>query len=369
MKISRNVASNNDTMLNEPALLGQLPHVLATLARTAGVAGRIVPIVPPAAQTAERHRPDAVIEFMVEQNAHRYAVEAKAHVDRLAALGHIKQQLGRYDLRGLLFAPYITATIARKCRELDLEFLDTVGNAYLNLPDLRIYITGEKPSGATTTAMGKTPGGTATALRVVFALLCKPELLNAPYREIVAAARVAMGAIGRVFYDLDERGYLAGGEKKRNRRFVERERLFEEWVAHYPVRLRPKLNTRRFHAENTAWWRDADLQPFGAYWGGEVAAERLTHYLKPSYCTIYIKPEPAQQALPKLVAAHRLRADPQGNIEIRDAFWNLPDNPAHPDVAPAILVYAELVATHDPRNLEAAKLIREQYLDDGFRQI
>jgi hypothetical protein len=355
-------------MPNEQALLGQISQGLAALARTAGVVGRVVPTVPHAAQTADEPRLDARIEFMIEQNAYRYAVEAKAHVDRLAALGNIKQQLGRYHTRGLLFAPYISATMARQCRELDLEFLDAAGNAYLNLPGMHIYITGEKPAGVAGTAMGKTPSGTTTALRVVFALLCQAQLLNAPYREIVEAGDVAMGAIGRVIYDLEARGYIAGGAKKQNRRFVERERLFEEWVAHYPVRLRPKLNTRRFRAENTGWWKDTDLQPFGAYWGGEIAAERLTHYLKPKYATIYIKPELAQQALPKLVAAHRLRADPNGNIEIRDVFWKLPDNPAHPDVAPPILVYADLVATHDPRNLEAAKLIREQYIDDGLRQ-
>jgi hypothetical protein len=366
MKISEWI-SNNDTMPNEQVLLGRLPTVLALLASTTGVAGRVVQTETFAAQTTNRFRHDAFVEFTVEQNAYRYAVEAKIHVDRLAALGHIKQQLGQYHQRGLLYAPYLTATLARKCRELDLEFLDTAGNAYLKLPGAHIYITGEKPTGVAA-VVGKASSGTAAALRVIFALLCKPELLNAPYREIVDAARVAMGAVGRVFSDLDQRGYIAGGAKKHTRRFVERERLFNEWVAHYPVRLRPKLNTRRFRAPNNAWWADTNLQPFGAYWGGEVAAERLTHYLKPNYCTIYIKPEQAQVALPKLIAAHRLQADPDGDIEIRDAFWQLPDHPAYPDIAPPILVYADLVATHSPRNLEAAEIVRERWLDDALRQ-
>ena len=37
-----------------------------------------------------------------------------------------------------------------------------------------------------------------------------------------------------------------------------------------------------------------------------------------------------------------------------------------PDLVPPILVYADLVATLDPRNLEAAKLIREQYIDGAL---
>ncbi len=352
-------------MQNEQALLGQLPHVLTMLAQTAGVQGRVTTNVLQNAQTLSA---DARVDFAVGKGIHHYAVEIKGHVDRLAALGHVKQQLARHGTRALLYAPYITATLARKCRELELEFLDTAGNVYLNLPGIRIYITGEKPAQSAVMPFAKTSGGTATALRVIFALLCKPELLNAPYREIVATAGVAMGAVGRVISDLDERGYIAGGGK-RSRAFVERARLFEEWVAYFPVRLRPKLNTRRFRAENAAWWQSADLRPYGAYWSGEVAAEKLTRYLKPNYCALYIKPEQAQQALPKLVAAYRLRADAGGDIEIRDAFWCLPDDPARPDVAPPMLVYADLVATHDPRNIEAAKIIREQIIDPLLRQV
>ncbi len=49
---------------------------------------------------------------------------------------------------------------------------------------------------------------------MVFALLCRPELLNAPYREIVDAAGVALGAVGWVYFDLQARGYVAAGKKK-----------------------------------------------------------------------------------------------------------------------------------------------------------
>jgi len=40
----------------------------------------------------------------------------------------------------------------------------------------------------------------------------------------------------------------------------------------------------------------------------------------------------------------------------------------HPDVVPPILAYADLMATLDARNLEAARLIREQIIDPAFRQ-
>jgi hypothetical protein len=351
---------------NERLLRGELRRTLDALERTTGVKGRVVELK---LKAGKDQRADAHIDIDVEGKKHRYAVEAKTRVDRLAALGHMKAQLDQHGERGLLFAPYITAAIAKQCRKLDVPFLDIAGNAYLHEPGLHVYITGEKPERSATAAKGTRGGGTATALRVVFALLCKQELLNAPYRDIVDAAGVALGAVGWVLIDLEERGYVIGKQRKLNRRLLEPNRLFDEWVTNYPIRLRPKLNPRRFRAENPNWWKEANLTNVGAYWGGEVAADRLTHHLKPATCTIYIKAQQKKDALTKLVAANRFRADPNGNIEVLDAFWNLPPDLKHPDVVPPILAYADLVATIDPRHLEAAKLIREQYIDNALHKV
>jgi hypothetical protein len=43
-----------------------------------------------------------------------------------------------------------------------------------------------------------------------------------------------------------------------------------------------------------------------------------------------------------------------------DTFWDWPADPASPDIVPPILVYADLMATHDPRNLEAARLLYDR---------
>jgi hypothetical protein len=60
-------------------------------------------------------------------------------------------------------------------------------------------------------------------------------------------------------------------------------------------------------------------------------------------------------------------ADHTGNVEILDAFWNfdaIPDN----DLVPPVLVYADLLATNDGRNAEAAKLIYEQRIEPTFHR-
>jgi hypothetical protein len=136
----------------------------------------------------------------------------------------------------------------------------------------------------------------------------------------------------------------------------------QEWVTNYPIKLRPKLNPRRFRAPKTDWWKEVDITKYGAQWGAEVAAEKLTGYLRPHALTIYLHKEQGQKNLTRLVAANKLRADPQGDIEILDTFWDFEDEKPMPETVPPLLAYADLIATLDPRNLEAAKLIHDRYL-------
>jgi len=209
--------------------------------------------------------------------------------------------------------------------------------------------------------------GMVTTLRIVFALVCRPELLNAPYRDIIRAAGVALGAVGGVFHDLHGRGYITNGMRKGGRRLLDPARLFEEWVTNYPMRLRPKLTPRRFRTVTPDWWQHADVTTYGAQWGSEVAVEKLTGYLKPETVTLYVRPEKDRANVARLVAAHKLRADPRGDIEILDTFWDWPADQEHTDIVPPILVYADLMATHDPRNLDAARLLYDRKIIHALR--
>ncbi len=339
-----------------------LDDALAALTRTTGLEATAVRYEPHGAAAL---RPGAAIEIKVNGKPVRFLAEIKT-VDRATALAAAKHRLEPYGARGVLIAPYVTAYLAERCRQLDLNFIDTAGNAYLRAPNLYVFVRGERKPALGETATGARGAGTATALRMIFALLCKPELLNAPYREIVAAAGVALGAVGRVFLDLERRGYIAGGKQKRNRRLLEPARLVDEWVASFPIKLRPKLAPRRFRAPDPDWWRRGGLEA-GARWGGEVAAAKLTGYLEPATCTIYLDPQNRRDALPKIVGRHRLRADPHGNVEVLDTFWGFRLKGARPDVVPPLLVYADLMATLDPRNLEVAKRIRAEYVDQALR--
>jgi hypothetical protein len=361
-----------------------LQRAFDALHRTTGLKGRLVDIYVP-----EQHerRADALVEITAEGKRHTYVAVLK-RVDRFATLGIIKHQFEQYDKPGLLVTSYVTPEVAERCRTLHIAFIDTAGNAYLQAPGLLVFVKGQRAHSAdlprrdttrhvvpasvgyrvNAPMITTTPrAGMVTTLRVVFALLCRPELLNAPYRDIIRAAGVALGAVGGVFCDLHGRGYITHGRRKGGRRLLDPERLFEEWVTNYPMRLRPKLTPRRFRTMTPDWWQHADVTTYGAQWGSEVAVEKLTGYLKPETVTLYVRPEKDRANVARLVATHKLRADPQGEIEMLDTFWDWPADPAYPDIVPPILVYADLMATHDPRNLEAAQLLYDRKIRHALR--
>ena len=298
----------------------------------------------------------AVIEVETGRGRARFRPQVKI-VDRFETPALIKTQGKSSRTPPLLVAPYITRRVAERCRQLHLPFIDAAGNAYLEQPGLFVCVVGQsRPADAGRDRFrALSPAG----LRVAFALLCRANLIRTNYREIALLAGVALGTVGPVIDDLAARGLLRLGAG-RSRALLDPERLVEEWVTHYPVTLRPKLNPRRFQADPERLQK-TNLIPQHAYWGAEPAAEKLTQFLKPAHLLIY-----AREPIANLVAAGRLRAAEQGNVEILDTFWNFAVDKGFPDVVPPLLAYADLLATHDGRNAEAARMIYEQRIAPAF---
>jgi hypothetical protein len=339
-----------------------LDRALEALARETGLTARVLHME---TRLAPDNGQDALIEVAGPQQTYQFAVEVKNNIDRFETL-HQLQAFWPRDARQqlLVVTPYITQQLAERCREMDMCFADTAGNAYLRAPGLHIYVTGRRKPPELETADENRPVN-AAGLRVVFAILCQPRLLTAAYREIAANARVALGTVGQAIKYLENRKHITPQPDqgaKTERRFLNPQRLVEEWVALYPTVLRPKLNARRFRAPRPNWAEGVDLNLYGAFWGGEVAANRLTHYLQPQTATIYARETPT-----KLLVDQRMKADVNGDTEILDVFWNTERLPAVRDVVPPILVYADLMTTTDGRNIEAAKMIYDEHIGPLLR--
>ncbi|MFZ6770805.1 type IV toxin-antitoxin system AbiEi family antitoxin [Undibacterium sp. Di26W] len=326
---------------------------------------------------------DAVIELHVQGKPYQYQVECKRLLDRKITIAQVKEQFnksGHKGLKGLLIAPYLSAEMAEYCRSVELAFLDTAGNAYLHDAGLYVFVKGLK-SGDVKIWTGADIGKmNPTVMKMVFAVLCQPEILHMSFRDIAKQAKIPLSMVGDAFQYLIKRGHLLNPQSPKNRQFVHYTLLLEEWVTLFPSILLPKLRSRRFSCADSNWWQTVNLDGIDAVWGGEVAAKKLTNYLRPVTQTLYVNDDvkvfPMSAKVKKdmvkipsfthdLIKTHRLRPDPEGAIEIREKFWNFSSSASdqHLDVAPPMLVYADLMASLEPRNIELARLINEMWVD------
>jgi hypothetical protein len=299
------------------------------------------------------------LRFEFPHAQRRFDAEVKRMLDT-QTLALAIEQMKRLPGKVLLVTQYVNPNMAERLKQMEIPFLDTLGNAYLNAPPIFIYIKGHTPQRFPRER--PTRAFAPAGLRVVFALLCRQELAGAPLRTIAQTAHVALGTVAWVLGDLEGLGhFLMMG--KRGRRLIRKQQLLEHWVAAFPNRLRPKLLLGRYTAPDPKWWEQTRIEDFHAHWGGEIAAARLTGYLKPELVTVYIRDLPG-----RFLAANRLRTDPRGNVEILKAFWDTKCDWTSPEIVHPLLVYADLLATGDTRNLETARRIYDEQLAGLVRE-
>ena len=271
-----------------------------------------------------------------------------------AIIGAIVFQFQQTKGRAVLMTKYVNPILAFELKELGIQFIDTCGNAYLDTFPIYVFVKGNKPVTDKERLVVAPRAFRPKGLKVVYALFCHPGLENMPFRQIAAKADVALGTVNAVLKNLHATGYLVD-QGRHGRTLVRKDKLFDRWVATYPDTLRPTLTVGRYTAKDNYWWENYMLPDF-FYWGGEVAAAKLTKYLKPEVITIYTHKAPA-----KLLFQNKMKRDPNGEIEILKAFWDEDDywgqNMVHP-----LLVYTDLLATNDARNHETAKIIYENEL-------
>lgn len=321
---------------------------------------------------AYRRQLDAVLRLA--QGADHLAAEVKRWAGH-ANLGALIHQIKALPLQGVLVADYINPKMADKLRREDVQFIDTVGNAYINQPPVYVFVAGKpRPMGTATVKEAPNRAFDKTGLKVVFAFLCDPALIDAPYRDIAERADVALGTVGEVLKGLKVARMAIEKGQRKGRRITEYRRMLDRWVEAYPEKLRPKLLVGNYQAEDPHWWKEIDIREFGGYWGGETAAAIYTNYLKPAVATAYLPEGTAG----KLLAKARLRKAPDGlqaepgNVRLYKTFWpellSFENEAALRGLVPPVLAYADLLATGDPRNREVAGMIYDEYIARHCRE-
>lgn len=310
---------------------------------------------------------DAVVQ--IKPGNQTFMVEVKRWAQH-ANLGALINQIQCLPKTGLLAADYVNPQMAAKLRQQGVQFIDTLGNAYINQPPVYVYVTGNRHVGlqarATVVKGGAKRAFEPTGLKVIYAFLCDPKLVNAPYREIAEKAGVALGTVGWVINGLKAADLLIDKGKKQGRQITHYRKLLDRWVEAWPEKLQPKQLLGEFVADDPYWWKTLDIREVGGHWGGEIAAAKYTDYLKPKVATLYLPAEKRNQLLREARLRKVTDWSGAGNVLLYQPFW--PDKfkelftRENMGLVHPILVYADLIASGDQRNMEVARRFYDDYI-------
>lgn len=342
--------------MNTGTQTGRLAEAKAALE---GIGLAVAPARAP--KGASRVVADAWLRIGRGKDAACYLVEVKSAVapGMVGALTtQLRDRAAQAGWPTLLVTHYLTPPVADALRARGQQFADGVGNAFLTAPGLYVYVAGRRPKAklANPRAAG---APTTNGVKLLFALLCDPNLVDAPHRTLATAGNVALGAVPALLDRLQAAGHVFVREKRR--RFRGTKRLLDEWAQDYARRLRPKTLLGSYTTERFDQWREWALAP-GVRWGAEPAGALLTKYLRPGILTLYAERLPG-----RFVAEQRLvkedRPREQRYLELRRPFWGAAlDEHAAPATVPPVLVYADLLAVGEGRCIETAQMLYETHL-------
>lgn len=257
----------------------------------------------------------------------------------------------------LLIAKYITPTVIDDLASNGINTLDCAGNCYIRYERGNKLIFHLTNKGEKNTLMTEKPypAFQEAGLKVIFYLLQDIANVNKAYREIQSATGVSLGAIKNVFDVLVERNFVLLTNSKRT--LKNKSVLVNLWVENYNQVLKPKLLLGKMSFrtnEQRINWSALQL-PEGMYWGGEGGANKIDDYLEPGAFDIYTDIPAAN-----LLRTGMVMQNENGEIRIYQKFWKWEtDN----QLAPLILIYADLMGSGNSRCQEMA----ERLLDYGLK--
>lgn len=148
----------------------------------------------------------AIVRLSSEAGTTHYAIESKSNLTT-TTLGPILSQLERsrdsLGYKPLLAAPYITPGTAERLLQQGIEFVDGAGNVHLNDRAAYVLVLGKKPG-----RLVRSSALSSTDLRLVFALLARPELRSATYRTFSALTGISLGKISATITKLVDANYV-----------------------------------------------------------------------------------------------------------------------------------------------------------------
>lgn len=308
---------------------------------------------------------DALLRIKNEQ----FIVEAKSAV-RTSNQGLILSQLEEMKDNNsrpiILIAEYISKGASEKLKERGINYLDIAGNAFIKCKEFVIFIEGQKKAKKEKTNQSR--AFQEAGLKILFQLLYKPEHLQDSYRKIAEKADVSIGSVSNVMAELEDLNYLLKTNEKRVLKNTRK--LLDRWIVAYNAVLRPRIMRKKMrfinedaqHQWNNVnrpvheiWDYNNNINNNSILWGGEPGGAILTGNLRPEKFTVFTDLD-----LSEVAKYLKLVPSENGEVEILQKFWK--NGSENEKIAPALLIYADLINSGFGRNIETAKQILENEL-------
>ena len=227
-----------------------------------------------------------------------------------------------------------------------INVLDCAGNCYINTPLLYIFTTGQKQTKPQETVKKVFND---SALKLIFYFLLDKSNIGKPYRTIVKETGYSIGTVKNVIEEMTLQHHII--KTGNGRVLMDWRKLLDDWQVAFNQSLKPKLFIKKMtlaSAERIKNWKNTKL-PLNACWGGESGANLTDGYLIPEILTIYTDGDSDE-----IVKTSKILPSSEGEILVYKKFWHGHDDD---QIAPKILIYADLMGTANSRCLEAAQRI------------
>lgn len=293
---------------------------------------------------------DYVVTLSRGSSTQSYAVVVKRQ-PTLAAIAAIDQT--RLPLPLLVVGGRMNARSTAAFHDARIQYMDAAGNAYLAFGDVYIDVRGQRPKDLEAESEHRARAGTnlfsARRAQVICLLLTSPSLVQARLKDIADSSGVSVGLAHDTVGQLQRAGFVGASGLRRT------DDLLELWAAAYPAGLGATLDLDRFVGDpSPTRVLGTDMWAMPALSGEAAVADLLGRQLT---LTLYV-----DQLDPDLAVVNRWKRDPQmhPNIFVRRRFWNEAvgageyDDKGQP-LAPWPIVYADLIASGEPRLAEVSK--------------
>ncbi len=275
-------------------------------------------------------------------------------------LSQIRERLiaekGSADV-AILATEHVGPSVASLLKDSGVQFLDTTGNAHLDIGPSYVWVAGRPAPERAAQAPGSL---TASAWRLAFALLVDPRNGSQTTRALARLVGLSPATISRALAALSDRDWITRTSSGHDTRYhVHQKALWSAWELGYVTSLFGDLFITRASAPTFPdlhhWSVHARTQTGDdALLGGEAAARLLGAPIIESTAALHVRTWDAT-----VMRRFRVLPDPDGPITVLQRFG--PDRHVHhANYASDLLIRAELLRIPDDRLDEARLLLHHR---------